>query len=603
MSTKKGSMPIRRQSWNTRRGVAILLAAVMLLFTLPIVGLAIDAGILFLVRARLSSAVDSAALAAGRALNLGDDVAAAQASAIASAQRFFDANFPPGHLGTSPTERNISAQFTLQRDSHNNPTGVLLVSITASVRAPTYFMKMLNQNGAVVAATGAATRRNLVMLLVLDKSASMGTRVTTGIPTSLPANASSCDAMVQAAGNFIDYFSPYDSVGLVTFNATAYLDYAPSTNFKNAGSSGIKSKIGAITCSSNTNTTAALELAYRQIQTVGQRLATNVIVLFSDGVPNAVTANFPVRTQIDDRIGPVKTYSSLPSDDRLKIRDARTPGSPPMWLKDSTVPSGNYDRCLASDASAANKICYKMPLPSLSSPTGTVYGVITQVSDFAWQGGSRAGLFKALTTDTLGTFPSGFSTSGSSMTSQSIAYIPNVDAFGNSTSGPKDDWLFQVNYQCAPASTPIPAGGSRCKNLGDHWSNYPTYSVGSNRFTSGPYSGYFRPDHPNAIGVVSMNSALNEAYKIRSDTTYSVTIDTIYLQGSGSDPVDRDFMPVLSNTEEIPPLVFEPPGTPSKPNPYYQSNQQKGLHLATTDTRQLSNLFATIASSLLRLSQ
>lgn len=34
-----------------------------------------------------------------------------------------------------------------------------------------------------------------------------------------------------------------------------------------------------------------------------------------------------------------------------------------------------------------------------------------------------------------------------------------------------------------------------------------------------------------------------------------------------------------------------------------QSNQQKGLHLATTDTRQLSNLFATIASSLLRLSQ
>ena len=60
-----------------RRGFILLTHAVMLLFTIAMVGLAVDAGTMYVIKGRLSSAVDAAALAAGRSVNLADTVAAA----------------------------------------------------------------------------------------------------------------------------------------------------------------------------------------------------------------------------------------------------------------------------------------------------------------------------------------------------------------------------------------------------------------------------------------------------------------------------------------------------------------------------------------------
>jgi hypothetical protein len=99
-----------------------------------------------------------------------------------------------------------------------------------------------------------------------------------------------------------------------------------------------------------------------------------------------------------------------------------------------------------------------------------------------------------------------------------------------------------------------------------------------------------------------MNTATNQAATVRADTTYRITIDTIYLQGNGSDPVDRAFLQIVSNQPSILPLIYDSTDT-AYSNPYYNNTQQQGLWLATTSTTALNNLFLQVASSLLRISQ
>ncbi len=569
-------------TWNRgRRGFALLLTSLMMAVLVSVMGLAIDAGMLFVVRSRLGAAADSAALAAGRGVSLGTSISAATTNATASAVRFMDANFPAGYLGTGVgSNRTVSTGFHLQTDAAGNPNGVLLVSVDAMVHSPVYFMRFWGVNSVPVRVTGTVTRRNLVLMLILDESSSMGSRQTAvgTMPTTLASNATSCEAMVFSSGQFVDYFSPYDSVGLITFDMTAKIAYPASTNFKTPGSSGIKQKIADIACGGNTNTTTALEASYSEIQRVNQPLAYNTIVLFTDGASNGVPATYPLRTQVDTRLGPAKNVSST---------------NPP------DVPSGNRANCLDT---SGTKTCINMPVVC---PTGTVSGVITQTAGFAINSGSRGGLFEVLSgdTNTPSSFPSGCPSSNTNMTSQSLAYIPDVDIHGNSTHGPKDNWVYQVNQQCAPSSVPITAGNTRCKNIGGLWSSYPGQGLGSNFFTSGPYNGKFRPDYTNAIGVASMNSAINAAAKIRANTTFKIRIDSIYLQGNGGDPVDRDFLPMISNQEMIPALIYEAPGTPSYANSQYNSSHQSGVYFQTVNALELNNLFAEIASSLLRISQ
>ena len=105
-----------------------------------------------------------------------------------------------------------------------------------------------------------------------------------------------------------------------------------------------------------------------------------------------------------------------------------------------------------------------------------------------------------------------------------------------------------------------------------------------------------------------MNTAENLARTIRANTTYRVMIHSIYLiAGSGGggtpDPGVRDFLPRVSNLPKIPPSPYDPVGTLEVTNPAYDSTQQTGLFFAATNSGQISSLFNTIASSLLRLSQ
>src|SRR5579862_5887227 len=88
-----------------QRGFAIIFYATMLFFVIGCVGLAVDVGSIYMIKARLSAATDAAALAAGRSVNLANTITEAQTAAITTANQFFTANFPTGYFNTigSPT--------------------------------------------------------------------------------------------------------------------------------------------------------------------------------------------------------------------------------------------------------------------------------------------------------------------------------------------------------------------------------------------------------------------------------------------------------------------------------------------------------------------
>src|SRR5579863_8284483 len=95
---------IRRRNMATRveksgkgsreRGMAIIFYATMLFFVVGCVGLAVDVGTVYMIKARLSAATDAAALAAGRSVNLTLTLPQAQTNAVTTANQFFTANFP-----------------------------------------------------------------------------------------------------------------------------------------------------------------------------------------------------------------------------------------------------------------------------------------------------------------------------------------------------------------------------------------------------------------------------------------------------------------------------------------------------------------------------
>jgi Flp pilus assembly protein TadG len=565
--------------------------AIALIVLTAFCGLAVDATVLFLIRAKLSAAVDAAALAGARSVNLGTTQAAAQSAALGAAQSFFVADYPSGYLGSTPI--NMSTQYTATF-TQSASTGLITVAITANVEAPVYFMRILGFTQMPVSAAGTATRRALVMMLALDVSSSMGNGA-----------GSSCEAMIAAAQNFVTMFSPYDEIGLITFNLTATLNDAPTTS--HGVGSALYNDIGAISCGSNTNTIAALETAYAEIKAAGLPLALNTIVLFTDGSPNAVTANFPARASVDTRWGPAMAAPAPPAQ----------PGGY------SCVDTGaNGQNPNPPNTDNNEEPCQNMPVVCTNA-SATIFGSIAQWGDQNSYGASTYG--PANPTNTLSaSIPASCNDTGglpSTNIRQFVAYIPNSDYWGNNlqhgvpvtAASPaaaaevlsgwdtRENWLFQVNQDCNPPGT--------CKNTGAVW--LPTYSgtgSGSNFFSAGPYKGYLRPDQPNTIVAASMNGAMSAAYNIRSDSTYNPVIDTIYLTGNSYDSVDHEFLAIMANVQQITALPYDSTysstGDPALyANPAYQSGQQMGEYLVTSDKNQLTTLFAQLASQVLRLSQ
>jgi Flp pilus assembly protein TadG len=366
-----------------RRGVALILTTLTLVVFAPMVGLAVDVGILYLLKSRLSVAVDAACLAGARSLARGATLQSQQANAIAVAEKFFRVNFPDGYWGTTSAVHNVSVtepELRLRR-----------VQMTATVDAPLYFLRLLGHDSARLRVEAAAQRRDVNVMMVLDISGSMD-------------HAGACGTLRDSATAFVDRFSNgRDRLGMLSFNGATRVNYPMNLYFKDSPS--IYPQISALTCAGWTNTSQALWEGYQQLVTLNEPGALNVILFFTDGRPTALTADYPVKTVTDTRYGDgqdgtrTNELTSMPPSSCLD--DMGRSSIDPLWN----------------------------PLPKR--------GFIA-AGDFNLTG-STVGLYNQTVIGTTQMIPAS-QRAGCAMTNygagsvrRDIAYIPDQDIYGNST--------------------------------------------------------------------------------------------------------------------------------------------------------------------------
>lgn len=264
---------MRSSNRDRRTGMALAFTGVLCLILVPMIGLAIDGAVAYMMRAQVSRAADAAALAGARSLNVGADINTQAANATAVAQKYFTANLPSGQWGSA----NVSSTVSV---AANNTTHLRSVTVTGSATVPLTFMSVLGFKTTQIGITATAQRRDVNIMLVLDNSGSM-------------ERGNAMGPMITDATDFVNLFSGgRDQLGLIQFTGASYLAYAPSVNFKSA-SPNVTTLIGELqSVNGATNSSQAIWMAYQQLKNLNQPGAFNVIVLFTDGLANTFTSNF-----------------------------------------------------------------------------------------------------------------------------------------------------------------------------------------------------------------------------------------------------------------------------------------------------------------------
>ena len=568
----------RSRGWRSESGATLVLGIFSLVFIIPMVGLTVDAAVLYVVRSQLQAAVDGAALAAARALNLGANANVQATSGKQNAVNWFYANFPAGSWASSNTVLSTS-NVTVADDPNN--AYLRTVTIAATTSAPTYFMRWFGVNSVTVAATGTASRRDVVIMMVLDRSGSMCK------PGAAPCSGSSatpCGAMITAAKQFAGQFAPgRDRIGLVSYSDGTYIHSAPTTDFQTVlgytNSSGTGTgELDTISCGGGTGTAEAMTLAYHLLYQTNLPGALNVLLLETDGLPNTLTLNFWDATNgvagiasgsgCRDRNnatisgGGFRSLSALPSwAPGLNVTQSPFLSSHP-FLSNISDTNNLVGTVVSSDPDGADRFWNMLNYWTTFTPNVQSRGTATYPYNSSTGSGTPS-----LMSSTVAPGCSFAGTGGWYVSNPSdIAWWPATDAFGNALN-PSG-----YTYQTVTLATQ----GHLSQN---GWDNYHN-------------------------GV--MNATENSAYRARSNAILPATVCAIGLGGnSTSGPPDPVLLQRMANDPNADLFNYPPQyvSCSAATNCATFSSQPQGTFVYAPDSSMLGQAFQRIASQMLRLSK
>ena len=264
-------VPLYRIAGQHDSGQSMLLFVLFMFVLLLFVGLGIDLGFAYITRAQLSKAVDAACLTGIRAYR-SDKIALAEDLAKSS----FQANYGTSGRDQVAPSPNVQFNDTIGA-SHPNVT----LDVDASSTINTFFIRILpallpdgpSWKTLTVNSSAQATRPNLIMSLVLDRSSSM-------------AGNSGMKNLKIAVPQFIDHFDDkLDRASMSSFSCAARVDASMESPFK----ADIKSKVSAFVPDGWTCSEAGLEKGREQNFNVSikpKEKVVKVIVFFTDGLAN-----------------------------------------------------------------------------------------------------------------------------------------------------------------------------------------------------------------------------------------------------------------------------------------------------------------------------
>jgi Flp pilus assembly protein TadG len=541
--------PIQRLR-QSQRGTTLVLFTLMLPFVIiPLVGLGVDATMLYIVQAKLSSAVDGAVLGAGRLLGT-------PANPAEIAGEFLNANFRTD--GSAGFWRATNLVPTISVTIGTSDT----IQLNATADVPLLFGRIFGYNVGHVAAAATATKKDSRLMLVIDRSGSMN--------TSDGSGSTVIKDLVSYSEGFTQKFTEgTDELGLVVFDGSAVVGYpttrpwdptttststgGPNTTFNDGTSGDMVNQIAAVTANNGTGMAEALWIAYIELQKAhlrdlaanGSDNRQNSIILFTDGVPSAVSLylNNPANSN---------AYNVVAAGSGCTNRTIGTPTTANMMVSWIAFVGPPYST-------------------SSGSPWGMYLMASTDTTETAnwWmKNGGADATSPNPTTPYAGctTIYNGSPNSSANLTGR-LTQIPTQDRWGNSMSG--------TGYT-------------------------NSYIVQSNGSTSSIYNGtalnVATVNRDYHWGLAIWNSVDNTANNIRNDSNLAnragdtqnmkIQIFTIGYEGNGG--CDQGLLLRVAN---------DPSSTS------FNVNQQRGRYIPASNTVALANAFAQVASSVLRLSQ
>ena len=546
-------MTFQHRHTSGRRGSIMLYFTLALPFMiLPLAGLAIEGTVARIVQTKLQAAVDGASLGAGRLLGT-------NANMTEIAGEFLKANFQTSGVGFFRANNlTYTATYT--------PGVVKTVAVSATVQVPATLGRLLGTTNYTIAATATATRKDTRVIMVLDRSGSM-TALQPTLKTLAQGFAQKFSGSTTIGGA--------DELGLVAFDGSAVVGYptnwpwdstitatstgGPDSLFNDGTSDNMISQIGTLHSAGFTNTSEALWLAYHELQKahlrdlaapgsggIDQRL--NAVLLFTDGVPTAVTI-----------------YPNNPAD----------PNSPAT-------------NAIKTTSSCKNK-AVAAPVPASKQITGW----ISAAADGS-TGGTQSGMYPLAYTNSSHTL-AWWLTDNNSSSAQDQTEPSSWTASG----GPADscNGLTGSNFQSSSTSdlNKIPSIDAYGDALN---TNAYTYS----HFQSGSYTSIWNGTNLDQTktangyhwGLAIFDSADSAAYNMRTDSNFAnrtgdtqkmpVTIHVIAYTGNTG--VDDGLLKRMANTAD---------------STSFSTAQPQGLYVPAGDSTALANAFNQVASSLLHL--